>query len=120
MSSTTRLQPTDIQVFGHELAIRWSDGVESYLALEPLRRACPCATCSGEPDALGRIYKGDVSYDPARSFTMTSYSMVGGYAFQPVWGDGHQTGLYTFPLLRRLGGEGEPAASASGKEGAES
>ena len=103
MTTQTRLAPQDIQVFGQELAIRWLDNTESFIDLEALRRACPCATCSGEPDALGNIYKGEVVYDPARSFTMTSYSMIGGYAFQPVWGDGHQTGLYTFPLLRRLG-----------------
>lgn len=103
MTTPTRLAPTDIQVFGQELAIRWSDGGESFINLETLRRRCPCATCSGEPDALGNIYKGEVVYDPARSFTMTSYSMIGGYAFQPVWADGHQTGLYTFPLLRQLG-----------------
>jgi DUF971 family protein len=108
MTTQTRLAPQDIQVFGQELAIRWLDDTESFIALEALRRACPCATCSGEPDALGNIYKGEVVYDPARSFTMTSYSMIGGYAFQPVWGDGHQTGLYTFPLLRRLGEDPAP------------
>lgn len=99
------LAPTDLQVFGDELAIRWNDGAESFLPLEPLRRACPCATCSGEPDALGNIYKGVVNYDPARSFQMTSYAFIGGYAFQPTWGDGHGTGLYPFPLLRALGAE---------------
>ncbi len=25
---------------------------------------------------------------------------VGAYALQPTWWDGHNTGLYTFPMLR--------------------
>ena len=38
-------------VIGNELAIAWSDGSETYLGLEALRKACPCASCQGEPDA---------------------------------------------------------------------
>lgn len=101
------LAPSDIQLIGDELALRWNDGVESYLPLETLRRACPCATCSGEPDALGYVDVPEVVYDPARSFELVSYGFIGGYALQPTWGDGHGTGLFTFPLLRKLGGLAE-------------
>ena len=97
-----QIVPDDIQVAGAELAIRWTDGGESYLGLEALRRACPCAGCCGEPDVTGHIDKPRVSYDPARSFDLRSYGILGGYAFQPVWGDGHATGLFSFELLRRL------------------
>ena len=45
----------NIVVAGTELAIAWADGKESYLDLETLRRACPCAGCQGEPDATGRV-----------------------------------------------------------------
>lgn len=106
------LTPLDIQVIGDELALRWNDGVESYLKLETLRRACPCATCSGEPDALGHVDVPEVTYDPARSFDLVSYGFIGGYALQPVWGDGHSTGLYTFPLLRAVGGLAEERSAA--------
>lgn len=95
--------PADIQVLGNQLAIRWRDGLETYVELETLRRACPCAGCKGEPDALGNVPQMHVHYDPKKSFTLTSYVMVGGYAFQPTWADGHQTGLYTFGLLKQLG-----------------
>ena len=50
-----KLSPSNIQIIGQELAIAWNDGEETYLPLEKLRRACPCATCSGEPDAMGRV-----------------------------------------------------------------
>ena len=98
-----QLVPENIQLAGQDLAIKWNDSRESYLALEALRRACPCAGCQGEPDIDGHVDKPHVSYDPSRSFRLKAYSIVGGYAFQPTWEDGHSTGLYTFDLLRRLG-----------------
>ncbi len=98
-----QLLPVDIQLAGPDLAIRWNDGGESYLELEPLRRACPCAGCQGEPDALGYIDRPLVVYDPDRSFRLRTYGIVGGYAFQPTWEDGHSTGMYTFASLRRMG-----------------
>ncbi len=32
--------------------------------------------------------------------TMTDIALVGQYAVAPTWGDGHQTGYYTFDALR--------------------
>ena len=104
---SARLTPTQIQPIGEELAIAWSDGAESYLALEALRRACPCAACGGEPDVLGHVVRPQVAYTP-QSFILQGVAVVGGYALQPAWADGHGTGLYTFPYLRRLATEAAP------------
>ncbi len=52
-----RLEPINIQQVGDELAIAWNDGTESFLKLELLRRACPCAACGGEPDVLGNTLR---------------------------------------------------------------
>ena len=98
----TRLLPATIQQIGEEIAVAWSDGTETYLPLDLLRRSCPCAACGGEPDVLGNIERPEVTYT-ARSFELRGWNIVGGYAIQPTWGDGHGTGLYTFPYLRRLG-----------------
>ena len=57
-----RLEPNNIQQIGDELAIAWNDGTESFLKVELLRRACPCAACGGEPDVLGQIVRPHVSY----------------------------------------------------------
>ena len=102
-----RLTPTSIQPIGSELAIAWSDGAESYLPLDLLRRACPCAACGGEPDVLGHVVRPQVAYTP-QSFILQGVAVVGGYALQPAWADGHGTGLYTFPYLRRLASEAAP------------
>jgi len=100
----SRLIPTNIQAIGSELAIAWSDGTESYVPLEALRRGCPCAACGGEPDVLGRVIRPEVTYT-SQSFELRGFAVVGGYALQPAWADGHGTGLYTFPYLQRLAAE---------------
>ncbi len=96
-----RLEPTNIQQIGDELAIAWSDGKESFFNLEMLRRACPCAACGGEPDVLGNISRPQVSYTE-KSFQLAGFNVVGGYAVQPRWADGHGSGIYSFTYLRRL------------------
>jgi DUF971 family protein len=95
------LEPTNIQQIGNELAIRWDDGTESYIELQFLRRTCPCAACGGEPDVLGNIMRPEVSYSE-KSFDLVGFEVVGGYALQPRWRDGHSTGIYSFQYLRRL------------------
>ena len=98
--STERLEKA--MVIGQELALAWGDGSESYLELEKVRRMCPCAECQGEPDALGRVVVPQTSYG-AGAFELKAIERVGGYALRPRWGDGHETGLYSYDLLRRLG-----------------
>jgi DUF971 family protein len=88
-------------LIGNEFALSFSDGVEAYLPLPLLRRACPCAACQGEPDALGRVIRPRVEYGP-RSFDLLKFELVGGYAIQLFWADGHSTGIYSFTYLRRL------------------
>lgn len=97
-----RLAPSNIQLAGDELAIAWNDGSETFLPLEPMRLACPCAACGGEPDVLGRVDRPHVSYNE-KSFLLRGWQIIGGYAVQPVWQDGHSTGLYSFDYLKRLG-----------------
>jgi DUF971 family protein len=97
--------PQDIQIIGSEMAIRWADGGESYLPLEKLRRSCPCAACQGEPDVTGKVYAPLVTYGD-RSFALRGYRPIGGYAVQMVWQDGHESGLYPYQLLRKLGEHG--------------
>ena len=96
------MRPVDIQQIGGELAVKWDDGVEGFVKLETLRRACPCAGCKGEVDVLGNLYKNpDRPLSPA-AFQLARIANVGGYALQPSWGDGHSSGLFSFDYLRRL------------------
>lgn len=96
------MQPLDIQPIGDELAIKWEDGSETYLSLEKLRRHCPCAGCKGEMDIMGNVYKGQTGRLSPQAFNLARVARVGTYAIQPIWSDGHSSGIYSFEYLRKL------------------
>jgi len=107
------MRPKDIQQIGGELAVKWDDGSETFVALEMLRRHCPCAGCKGEVDVMGNLYKNPPQPLSPKSFQLVRIVNVGGYAVQPVWADGHSTGIYSFDYLKRVG----EAASEGGSSG---
>ena len=98
------MKPSDIQVIGDELAIKWDDGGESFVRLAKLRKACPCASCRGEVDVMGNLHIGAKQAYKLSSFQVRSIEFVGGYAVKPVWEDGHSTGLFAFDYLRAVAG----------------
>jgi DUF971 family protein len=97
--------PANVVDVGKDLVIVWVDGREDYLPLEKLRRECPCAMCRGERDILGNVYRGPKRPLTERSFQLVSHHVVGAYALQITWADGHNDGIYSYELLRRLGAE---------------
>ena len=101
------MRPLDIQRIGDELAIKWDDGAETFIPLELLRRHCPCAGCKGETDVMGNVYKNPQRQLAPAAFQLKSLEPVGGYALQPVWADGHASGLFSFDYLKRIGDLGE-------------
>ena len=98
------MRALEIQQIGEELAVKWEDGNESFIPLEKLRRACPCAGCKGERDVMGNLYKGPEQEISPLGFQLSSLAFVGNYAIQPVWQDGHSTGLYPLDYLRKIAG----------------
>jgi DUF971 family protein len=100
------MRPLDMQHIGGELAIRWDDGAESFIPLEKLRRCCPCAGCKGEVDILGNVYKNPEKPLGEAAFRLVRLEQIGGYAVQPVWADGHSSGIYSFDYLKRAGQPG--------------
>jgi DUF971 family protein len=95
--------PASIQQLGRELVIVWPDGREDYLALELLRRNCPCAMCKGEMDLLGNVHRGPNRPYGLGAFFLHTWERVGGYAIQLIWQDGHNDGLFTYEMLRKMG-----------------
>jgi DUF971 family protein len=96
------MRAKDIQQIGNELAIRWEDGGESFIPLEKLRRRCPCAGCQGEVDILGNLHKSPDKPLPPAAFDLKRFVPVGGYAIQPFWADGHNSGIFSFDYLQQL------------------
>jgi DUF971 family protein len=82
------------------LRIEWRDGHQSLYELAALRPRCPCAMCQGERGMPGVVREDTVF--TAEQTTLVDLREVGRYALQPVWADGHDTGFFTFRLLRAL------------------
>ena len=97
--------PANVIAVGNELAIVWDDGREDYIPFERLRRECPCAMCRGERDLLGNVYRPAPRPLTERSFQLVSHRLVGSYAVQITWADGHNDGIYSYETLRQLGDE---------------
>ncbi len=53
---------------------------------------------------MGRVIRPQVEYGEG-SFDLARYEIVGGYALQLFWLDGHNSGIYSYDYLRKLGGE---------------
>lgn len=75
--------------------IAWRDGVVHSLPNAILRGYCPCAGCQG--------HQGPVHFNAGRDSELLEVESVGNYGLKLGWGDRHNTGIYTFVFLRKLG-----------------
>lgn len=93
------IEPTEIiEESDSAVSIKWSDAAETHYDAASLRRACPCAGCVHEWTGE-KILKADSIAD---DLTFSSIAIVGRYALNFVFSDGHDTGIYTFNYLRQL------------------
>ena len=95
------LHPTDIQLIGSELAIKWSDDTEDFYLMERLRALSPSAENMGEQDLLGNTYGGD-SRERFPGVRVTGWQQIGGYALLLSFSDGHKTGIYSYGYLKKI------------------
>ena len=91
-----------IDVYSNLLSIIWDSGESSFINLQLMREACPCAFCSGEKDVFGNIYKGQKPQLKDKAFTISSYSFIGLYGLKITWGDLHSDGIYTIDMIKKL------------------
>ncbi len=83
-----------------EISIKWSDETETKYNAADLRRSCPCAGCVNEWTGEKTLKAENVSDD----LSFSSISIVGRYALNFHFSDGHDTGIYSFDYLRKLSG----------------
>jgi len=81
---------------------RQEDGSRTAYSGEQLRWACPCAECRGEGGTPGRLAR--IKTLSKEELRIQDVTLVGQYALQIAFESGHATGLYTFSMLRHLGG----------------
>jgi DUF971 family protein len=93
------IEPREIMQEGEAgLRITWADERVCHYLAAPLRRACPCAQCVNE-------WTGQRTLQPeaiADAVAIADVSVVGRYALNFRWTDGHETGIYSFHYLREL------------------
>jgi DUF971 family protein len=105
-----RKKPTSVKVHvtsGAGVDITWSDGHASHYDFAYLREECPCATCNDE-----RIRKNafaGAGPSPVTALPMfkpkpraQKATIVGNYAIQITFSDGHATGIYSYDHLRSI------------------
>ncbi len=97
-------RPLKIQRFQETqtLRIEWADEHSCEMPYDYLRRACPCAICTTdrtETDKGLRVINGESPQGPLQ---VNEISLVGSYAINLNWSDGHDTGIYSFRFLREL------------------
>jgi DUF971 family protein len=80
------------------LRITWADGRACAYEAAALRRACPCAQCVNEWTGQRTLKPEAVSAD----IEINDLAIVGRYALNFRWSDGHETGIYSFKYLRDL------------------
>lgn len=81
-----------------ELFIAWNNGEQYSLPYVEVRYYCPCAGCVDENTGERTIQRTSVAPD----IHPTQVQMVGRYAIQFTWSDGHNTGMYHFDRLYEL------------------
>jgi len=97
------MQPVSIKKTSPtELTITWKDGHVSPYTLELLRDSCPCAGCKGETVLMREYQPPPPDRSTPGRYDLKSIQQVGSYAIQLVWGDGHNTGIYSWEYLREL------------------
>lgn len=93
--------PTEIKLHQNSriLEISFDDGQTFSLPYEYLRVYTPSAEAIGHGPGqeILQVGKEDVTIDELKP--------IGNYAIAPVFSDGHSSGIYTWPLLYKLGSE---------------
>jgi len=93
------IEPTQIiEESDSRISIKWSDETETTYEAVELRRACPCAGCVDEWTGQKMLNDQKVSED----LTFGHTSIVGRYALNFHFSDGHETGIFSFNYLRKL------------------
>jgi len=91
--------PTELRAHdgGRRLKISFDDGITADLPASELRRRSPSA--EGRGHGAHAPQRAEGLYDHV---TIVALSPVGRYAVRICFDDGHDTGLFTWALLRRL------------------
>jgi DUF971 family protein len=90
--------PVEADVANHRVErkfrMKWNDGHEAKYPYAFLRGFCPCAACQGHFQAT--------TFHLVPNANLARVDLIGSYALNLIWDDGHDTGIYTFKRLRDM------------------
>lgn len=86
-----RIDPSQIE-------IEWLDGHKAAYSTRYLRLHCGCAHCVDERTGQRMVILDQIP--PGIGYT--EVQLVGNYAMQIVFSDGHNTGIFSWDLLREI------------------
>jgi len=95
------LIPSEIKLHqkSREMELTFPDGASFRLSYEFLRVFSPSAEVQGHGPGQETLQTGK------RNVEIKALEPVGNYAVQPFFSDGHDTGIYSWDLLYRLGSQ---------------
>jgi DUF971 family protein len=80
---------------GRSVSVAFEDGYLATFTLADLRAACPCAGCRNARDQGRPAFPGR-----PETLTVIGAEMIGAWAIQFRWMDGHQAGIFPWERLR--------------------
>ena len=92
------LSITDIKLLQSHISITWNNGHTSIFNSRNIRLNCKCAQCVDEITQENLIDENTIS----EILYAEDHLIVGKYAIQFLWSDGHSTGIYPFDTLVKL------------------
>ena len=97
------MSPKQVKIFKKDnLRITWEDSSETILSLKYMRDECPCAGCKGETILLKTYRPPAPTVVTPEMYQVKNIEVVGGYAIQITWKDGHSTGIYSWDYIKQL------------------
>lgn len=97
---------------GSGLEINFADANKIILDSKTIRKNCPCASCQAKrgdtshanplTPQSGRSLLRVISSSLAEEEDLKQIWVLGNYALGMKWGDGHDSGIYTFEFLKSL------------------
>lgn len=101
MTEEKRPWPVEIRLSKdrQKLSVRFDDGADFGLSAEYLRVLSPSAEVQGHSRDQRITVPGKIAV------SITAIDPVGNYAVRLTFSDGHNTGIYSWTYLRRLGEE---------------
>lgn len=97
------MKPKQIKILDKDkLFLKWDNDSTTTVFLKYLRDQCPCAGCKGETILFKTFRPPQPTMFSPEMYKIKSIEVVGDYAIQIAWKDGHNTGIYSWDYIISL------------------